>query len=990
MAILAFLLGCVEMFDTDVWWHVRGGEWILAHRRVPRLDPFTFSSADRPWIDLHWGFQVILAQVHAVGGVAAMILMASGVCTLAFLFAALARRRSWPLWVGLGCWLPALLLMSTRFDPRPECFSLLFTGVLLAILLRVEVSPAWSWSLPVVMLIWVNTHALFAIGIVIIGGYVGSRLIESLASPRANPRLTDGRGVSPWRHLVPATLLAGMACLANPYGISGALFPLELLPKIASSSSAYKQLADEVMSLSMRLKRESVTGVSGRIYLIAHLFLLTVLPLSFVFPAIWQRWKSTNAGSRSRVMIWAGVFLVAVAVVFMASLSLPGNRVPGWLVRAAYFAPALLGVGGFLAAARLFASARGAAILAGAGAVACAGWLDWLHGHLFGPGNSLIDWGTGAGSFRPIFAALAVGGPTVMLLLRAGVAPFRLFLAVVFGYLGLTADRNSGLFGLVGGAVLAWNVSEWAASLAADGDAHRVKRVAAWCGRIGVAVVLGAWLFLVSTDRFYPLTGYLLHGGLRERPLTFAHDAARFAGGEGLPDRALVFDLGQTGVYVYHNAPKRKIFVDARLEVPTLKTLETYQLADTLLNRGDPRALAVVSGIGDPLIMLDHQSNGRAEATLVATHSYRCVYWDPVASVFIPRARRDLEKRYPTVDFGGRHFAVAGRLGPKRNPEDDYAEARSLLELATTLSGRVPATAAVRLGAALLSQRLTREALASRPGWSAAWTVLGHGTRLLYPDSAGRPPGPNDPWDPATALPWAASTYCFQQTLATNPENRAALLSLRDSYKLRRMSDAQSDAEAALVKPDSQRASPRSGLLPERGGRLEWENPKQVLEVVNDALQHSGAVAVSRIATASLARSEGLPWSLAEHLAVSAMHLGDPVTARLIWERSLDAPSESLRNARVGDACIALFDFQGAATSYRRAIELDPRLGVAWYGMALAHTLEGSAGEAVSACRSGLALTLSVAQRERLQSIVELASGTATQVGIGKASSDPP
>ena len=43
----AFLLGCQELFDSDVWWHVRAGQWIWENGRVPALDPFTFASADR-------------------------------------------------------------------------------------------------------------------------------------------------------------------------------------------------------------------------------------------------------------------------------------------------------------------------------------------------------------------------------------------------------------------------------------------------------------------------------------------------------------------------------------------------------------------------------------------------------------------------------------------------------------------------------------------------------------------------------------------------------------------------------------------------------------------------------------------------------------------------------------------------------------------------------------------------------------------------------
>ncbi len=358
------------MFDTDVWWHVRAGEWILSQGRVPRLDPFTFSSANRPWIDLHWGFQVILARVHAMGGVPGMILLASGVCALAFLIALLARRQAWPLWVSLWCWMPALLLMSTRFDPRPECFSLLFTAVLLALLLRVDVRPGWAWALPVVMFFWVNTHSLFAIGIVVIGSYVLSRLVQSIRLGRADSGMTDEKRVQPWSHLIPASVLAGIACLANPYGISGAVFPLQLLPKITETSNAYRDSIDEVMSLQMRLQRESIAGVSGRIYVIAQVFLLMILPLSFIFPAVWRRWKQTNGVRSPRSAVWGGMFSLAASLVLIASFGLPGNSVPGWLVQVGRFVPALLALGGLFVSTRLFLKSGGAGILAAAGALA--------------------------------------------------------------------------------------------------------------------------------------------------------------------------------------------------------------------------------------------------------------------------------------------------------------------------------------------------------------------------------------------------------------------------------------------------------------------------------------------------------------------------------------------------------------------------------------------------------------------------------------------
>jgi hypothetical protein len=83
----AFALGCQELYDSDIWWHLRTGQWIRENSRVPRLDPFTFASSDRPWVDLHWLFEVMLASAFAADGARGMILMAAGICAAVLLVA---------------------------------------------------------------------------------------------------------------------------------------------------------------------------------------------------------------------------------------------------------------------------------------------------------------------------------------------------------------------------------------------------------------------------------------------------------------------------------------------------------------------------------------------------------------------------------------------------------------------------------------------------------------------------------------------------------------------------------------------------------------------------------------------------------------------------------------------------------------------------------------------------------------------------------------
>ncbi len=57
---------------------------------------------------------------------------------------------------------------SARFDPRPEVLSLLGVAAFLAILVQSERRVALVWVLPLIQLIWVNAHALFVLGPIIL------------------------------------------------------------------------------------------------------------------------------------------------------------------------------------------------------------------------------------------------------------------------------------------------------------------------------------------------------------------------------------------------------------------------------------------------------------------------------------------------------------------------------------------------------------------------------------------------------------------------------------------------------------------------------------------------------------------------------------------------------------------------------------------------------------------------------------------------------
>ena len=61
LLLLVFLLGCHDIGNGDIWWHLKTGQLIWETGGVPRTDWYTYTNPDAEWIDLHWGFQLIVA-----------------------------------------------------------------------------------------------------------------------------------------------------------------------------------------------------------------------------------------------------------------------------------------------------------------------------------------------------------------------------------------------------------------------------------------------------------------------------------------------------------------------------------------------------------------------------------------------------------------------------------------------------------------------------------------------------------------------------------------------------------------------------------------------------------------------------------------------------------------------------------------------------------------------------------------------------------------
>ena len=315
--------------------------------------------------------------------------------------------------------------------------------------------------------------------------------------------------------------------------------------------------------------------------------------------------------------------------------------------------------------------------------------------------------------------------------------------------------------------------------------------------RSALACLLAAWLAAIGSGAWneHVASGHRL--GLGEMAGEFAHGAARFAGREGLPDRAIAFDLGMASLYVYHNGPDKKIFMDPRLEVPSLETFNNYvAIDDSLHGRGDAWRTAL-EPLGRPLVLLDHRSHAMGEALLLTDGDWRCIYFDPLASVFVS-GRSDVSQReFPAVDIARRHFAA----GEEPAADGKFAarlEGEALIRLGSELCPRPSVAWSWRIPAQWLA--LDRLAKASQSTTSADDMALrGRCYWNMVTDFSVAPPRPAAGWHNGTGLRWAQATWQFQQALRLEPRHATSLRGLYDMWRARRMVDAQRTAGLQLL-----------------------------------------------------------------------------------------------------------------------------------------------------------------------------------------------
>jgi hypothetical protein len=208
--------------DTDMYWHLRTGQFILENRTIPSADPFSWTALGMPWVNVHWLSQVVLYGVYASLGTSGLALLVATLVVLAFVFV-------WKQMEG-GPFLRAFIVVLAAaaagavWTPRSQMATFVLTPLIAYLVYLYK----WKqidrlWLIPIVFIAWVNLHGGYVSGFMVLGGVLAGEIVNHVLG-FAGPEVLSWKR---WRKLLIITLISGAVLLINPYTVDALLLPLK-------------------------------------------------------------------------------------------------------------------------------------------------------------------------------------------------------------------------------------------------------------------------------------------------------------------------------------------------------------------------------------------------------------------------------------------------------------------------------------------------------------------------------------------------------------------------------------------------------------------------------------------------------------------------------------------------------------------------------------------------------------------------------------------
>lgn len=215
--------------DPDFWWHLQTGKWIVDASTIPYSDPFSYTTGGKEWITHEWLTEVIMYLFYSKAGIVTLIVFFSLIITCAYVFAYLRTSAAARPYVAGFVLILSAVTSAPLWGVRPQMISLLMASIFLFLLDQYERDRDLKVLIPIplLMILWVNMHGGFILGIGIIGIYVLGSILHILMNERNGlKRLETWK---PALSLAALVIICLITALINPNHYKLLLYPFQTI-----------------------------------------------------------------------------------------------------------------------------------------------------------------------------------------------------------------------------------------------------------------------------------------------------------------------------------------------------------------------------------------------------------------------------------------------------------------------------------------------------------------------------------------------------------------------------------------------------------------------------------------------------------------------------------------------------------------------------------------------------------------------------------------
>ena len=218
----------IRVSESDIWFHLRNAQELLKTHTFLRADLYTFTSAGSPLVNFEWLSELPYYLAFRSFGPSGLLAVYLVVLWLIFgdVFYLALRRGANYADAGLVT-MAAVVLGSYSVGPRMLHFGWLCLTVLLIVLAQFQQTGKGLWMLPPLFAIWINLHGSWVFGLVVLGIYIVSGLVQG----RWSTVVAECWAPAQLRKLIVASVASVAALFVNPYGYKLVWYPFDLLSR---------------------------------------------------------------------------------------------------------------------------------------------------------------------------------------------------------------------------------------------------------------------------------------------------------------------------------------------------------------------------------------------------------------------------------------------------------------------------------------------------------------------------------------------------------------------------------------------------------------------------------------------------------------------------------------------------------------------------------------------------------------------------------------